>query len=250
MNNVERTWQRYSDTKNQADRDTLITHYMGLVDKISGYVGSSLPANVEQDDLKSSGYFGLIDAVERFEPSKGFKFETFASPRIRGAMLDHLRGVDWAPRSLRSRVREVKQKREELVSILHREPRDEEIAEALGWETEQVVDINSKSVISHTWSLDVEDDSTEGGESSGTFVDMMTTGETAESGFDFESLMNSLESAIMGLSVKERIVFTLFYYEGASLAEIGKVFNVTESRVCQILTQAALNCRSHLDLTH
>lgn len=248
--NVKTTWERYSRTREQTDRDALITHYMGLVEKISGYVGSSLPSNVEQDDLTSSGYFGLIDAVERFDPSKGFKFETFASPRIRGAMLDHLRGADWAPRSLRARVREIKRKREELTSRLHREPRDEEIAKALGWDTEQVVDVNSKSVISHTWSLDIEDDSGEGGDSGGTFVDIMTTGETADSSFDFEDLMISLEVAINELLPKERIVFTLFYYEGASLAEIGKIFNVTESRVCQILTQAALNCRSRLDLTH
>lgn len=247
-------WDRYVDDKtNMVLRDQIITHYVSLADRISDWMQGSLPAQVDRDDLRSSAYFGLIDAVDRFDPSKGFKFETFATPRIKGAVLDFLRGADWAPRSLRAKGREVLQKTEELTGTLHRDPTNAELAEGLGWTEEEVFSIRARHARSQVMSLHAADDSDDSGWDENFMEAVMTDSSmeyTLDSEFDFQGLQRSLSEAIYDLTPKERIVFTLFYYEDTSLAEIGKVLNVTESRVCQILTQAALNCKSRLDLAH
>lgn len=246
-------WEEFSSTGDDSARAEIITNYVPLANKIADWMQSSLPAQVDRDDIRSSAYEGLIDAVNRFDPSKGFKFETFATPRIRGSVMDSLRGADWAPRSLRSKARELLNKTEELTGRLNREPTDHEIAEGLDWTVEEVRSVRSSHVRSQIHSMQENWDNPEVEHASETEDSSHSETDPSyslDSEFDFDNLINNLSKAITALSPKERAVFTLFYYEDASLAEIGKLLNVTESRVCQILTQAALNCRSFLDLSH
>jgi RNA polymerase sigma factor for flagellar operon FliA len=244
---VEGLWSRFKATGEQSVRDQLILHYSPLVKYVAGRVAVGLPQNVEQSDLVSYGIFGLIDAIEKFDPSRGYKFETYAIARIKGSILDELRSIDWVPRSVRAKAREIERAIAKLESELHRSPSDEELARELGIDEQQLQ--QSLSRISFVGLVALDEMLSVGGERG----ESITLGDTiADSGegpvakYEVEEMRHILAQAINRMPEREKIVLTLYYYEGLTLAEIGQVLGVTESRVCQIHTKAILQMRSRL----
>jgi RNA polymerase sigma factor FliA len=243
---IEQLWTEYKASPNRELRDKLIVHYSPLVKYVAGRVATGLPQNVEQADLVSYGIFGLIDAIAKFEPDRGFKFETYAIARIKGNILDELRSIDWVPRSVRSKARSIEKAYAKLESELHRTPTEAELAEELDMTDDQLQ--AALSQISFT-GLVALDEMLSGGERG----DSMTLGDTiADAGegpmaaFEFEEMRHILAEAINRLPEREKVVLSLYYYEGLTLAEIGSILGVTESRVCQIHTKAVLQLRSRI----
>jgi RNA polymerase sigma factor for flagellar operon FliA len=239
--NPEVWWERWFDRRDPVARDRLIVHYSPLVKFVAGRVGAGLPSSVDNGDLISAGIFGLIDAVERFDSSRGVKFETFAVPRIRGAIFDGLRSLDWVPRSVRSKAREVETAFSELESRFGRAPTDDEIARHLKiTDTEfqkWLVSISSTTVGPLDRAL------LAGAEPRG------LAGEVPESPaamVEESEVRRLVRGEVRRLPDREKLVLSLYYDEGLTLAEIGSVIGVTESRVSQIHTKAVLHLRSRM----
>jgi len=239
-------WDRFKASADAKAREGLILHYAPLVKFVAGRIGVGLPRNVEQADLISYGMFGLIDAIDKFEPERGFKFETYAVNRIRGAVLDELRALDWVPRSVRARAREFQRSMAELEHRLQRMPTDTELAEKVGVPLEtlqdQLAEISSLGLVALDELLNAEErDSASVGEllPDPRAVDPVAAFETGET-------RNALVQSINRLGERERLVVTLYYYEGLTLAEIGEVLGVTESRVCQIHTKSVMSLRNRM----
>jgi RNA polymerase sigma factor for flagellar operon FliA len=245
---LEGIWVSYKEDGSPEAREKLIVHYAPLVKYVASRVATGLPANVEQADLVSYGIFGLIDALEKFDPSREIKFETYAIPRIRGAIIDELRSLDWVPRSVRFKAREVEKAHSELEARLKRAPADAEIAEHLGVSLQELHDIVTQiSFVTVTALEEVVSAGPDRGESMSlldTLADLATTDPAA--GLEGNETRLMLSSAINSLSEREKIVITLYYFEGLTLAEIGDVLGVTESRVCQIHTKAVGLLRNNL----
>ena len=246
---IEQLWADYKANRNQETRDKLIVQYSPLVKYVAGRVGVGLPRNVEQADLTSFGVFGLIDAIEKFDPERGYKFETYAIARIKGAILDELRSIDWVPRSVRSKARNLERAMAKLESENHRAPTDQEVAEEMGVTEAQLQTTLSQISFVGVAALDEMLSGGERGES-------VTLGDTvADSGdgpmgvYEVEEMRQILAESINRMPEREKIVLTLYYYEGLTLAEIGRVLGVTESRVCQIHTKAVLQLRSRISAT-
>lgn len=243
---VASLWQRFKDGGDPAAREGLILHYSPLVKYVAGRVSVGLPATIEQADLVSYGIFGLIDAIEKFDPERNIKFETYAINRIRGAIIDELRAVDWIPRSVRFKAREVERALTELQSKLQRPPTDGELADHLGVSIDELANllnqINLVSVVALDEVLSASADKGEGVSLVETIED--TGSMSPEASFESEEMRHILASAVNHLPERERLVVTLYYYEGLTLAEIGGVLGVTESRVCQMHTKAVLQLRN------
>ena len=245
---LAQAWEEYKTEGTQSAREALILNYSPLVKYVAGRVAVGLPANIDQADLVSYGIFGLIDAIEKYELDRGIKFETYAISRIRGAIIDELRAIDWVPRSVRYKAREVEKAYSALENKLKRPPSDQEIAQEMGIAPEELNNIYTQLSSVSLVALD-ELMTVEGGQGDKlslveTLEDTRTTGpvesiETAE-------MKNILTGAINRLPEREKIVITLYYYEGLTLAEIGKVLGVTESRVCQMHTKAVLAMRGKI----
>jgi RNA polymerase sigma factor for flagellar operon FliA len=245
---LEELWIRYKEEGSPEAREKLIVHYSPLVKYVASRVGTGLPANVEQADLVSYGIFGLIDALEKFDLSREIKFETYAIPRIRGAIIDELRSLDWVPRSVRSKARVVDKAQSELEARLKRPATEAEIAEHLGFSTAELHDILTQiSFVTVTALEEVVSAGAERGESLSlldTLADLAAS--DPSSGLEGNETRAILSAAINSLSEREKIVITLYYFEGMTLAEIGEVLHVTESRVCQIHTKAVGQLRNNL----
>ncbi len=246
---TQRLWASYKSSGQKSDRDRLILVYAPLVKYVASRVAVGLPQNVEQGDLVSYGMFGLIDAIEKFDLERGFKFETYAISRIRGAILDELRSIDWVPRSVRAKARALEQAYGKLENELRRSPTEAEIAVELDLTDDQLQTTLSQISFIGLAALDEVMGGGERGES-------MTLGDTvADSGqgpmaaFEVVEMKQILADAINGMPEREKLVLTLYYYEGLTLAEIGRVLGVTESRVCQIHTKAVLQLRSRIQAT-
>lgn len=239
-------WAKYKDEPNASTRDRLILHYSPLVKFVAGRVAVGLPQAVEQADLVSYGMFGLIDAIDKFEPERGFKFETYAISRIRGAILDELRSIDWVPRSVRSKARQIERAYAKLEARHHRPPTDDELAAQLRWSPEQLqVALGQISTVGVAALDEMLSTGGERGESvtlGDTIADTTTTGPVGA--FEQVETRQLLSRSINDLPEREKIVLTLYYYESLTLQEIGEVLGVTESRVCQIHTKAVLHLRS------
>jgi RNA polymerase sigma factor for flagellar operon FliA len=237
-------WRRFKQTGDQAAREGLILHYSPLVKFVAGRVGVGLPRNVEQSDLTSYGMFGLIDAIDKFEPERNIKFETYAVNRIKGAILDELRALDWVPRSVRSRARQIETAIAELEHSLQRAPTDQELADVLEMQVEDLQGALSEIGRSGIAALD----EFVGADSSTSVGDMLAdpAGISPETVFQAEETRHGLVDAINRLPQRERLVVTLYYYEGMTLAEIGEVLGVTESRVCQIHAKTMMSLRNRL----
>ncbi len=243
---VEALWQRYARAPDGATREQLILHYAPLVKYVAGRVAVGMPSNVEHADLVSYGIFGLMDAIEKFDLSKGFKFETYAITRIKGAIIDELRSVDWVPRSVRSRARKLEAAVQRLESNLHRSPTEEELAAELEWTVEELQETLAKVSMTSMAALDEVLDVGEGDRISlvDTLQDMHTV--LPEESFDDAETKQMLRQAMTRLSEREQTVLGLYYFEGMTLAQVGDVLGVTESRICQIHTKAVLSLRAKL----
>jgi RNA polymerase sigma factor for flagellar operon FliA len=245
---LEAAWRDFKEMADGNARERLILHYSPLVKYVAGRVSVGLPATIEQADLVSYGIFGLIDAIEKFDPGRNIKFETYAINRIRGAIIDELRAIDWIPRSVRFKAREVERALGELQSKLLRPPTDGELAEELGVSVDELQgilnQINLVSVVALDELLSV------GGEKgeSLSLVDTLEDPTAMDPVLSFESdeMRHLLAQAVQTLPDRERLVVTLYYYEGLTLAEIGNVLGVTESRVCQMHTKAVLQLRNRM----
>jgi RNA polymerase sigma factor for flagellar operon FliA len=241
-------WRGYKTTKEDKLRERLILHYSPLVKYVAGRVGVGLPPNIEQADLVSYGIFGLIDAIEKFDIERAIKFETYAISRIKGAIIDELRSIDWIPRSVRYKAREVERAYAALEAKLHRSPTEVEVAEELGIKLEDLHTIFSQVSFVNVVALD--ELLTAGGEKGDklSLVDTLedTKAEDPVAAFETEETKYLLAKAINTLPEREKIVVTLYYYEGLTLAEIGQVLGVTESRICQMHTKAVLQLRGKL----
>jgi RNA polymerase sigma factor for flagellar operon FliA len=244
-NFVDQLWADYKSQEHPEARDKLIVHFSPLVKYVAGRVATGLPANIEQSDLVSYGIFGLIDAIEKFEPGRGIKFETYAISRIKGAIIDELRAIDWVPRSVRFKAREIEKAIGRLENELKRSPSDEELAKEMGVGLEELRGIYTQMSFVSLVALDelVSTGSDKGDKLS--LIDTLadTTVEDPVMSFETEETKEILAGAINRLSDREKTVVTLYYYEGLTLAEIGQILGVTESRVCQMHTKAILQLR-------
>lgn len=226
-------WEEFQHTRDPELRNRLVMQYSPLVKFVAGRVGSGLPSSVDQNDLVSDGIIGLMDAVDRFDPGRGLQFQTFAVPRIRGAIIDGLRALDWVPRSVRSKVRDVEKAQAKLEIELGRTPEDTEIAAEIGVSVRELRDLYSKvsfTSVAGFDEFDLTDDLASG------FSDAIEDDDTRA----------VLKRAVRDLAERDQVIIALYYFEGLTLAEIGQVLGVTESRVSQLHTRATLTLRSKL----
>ncbi|MGX7824927.1 FliA/WhiG family RNA polymerase sigma factor [Actinokineospora sp. 24-640] len=238
-------WRHYGDQRAQMLRDRLVLHYAPLVKYVAGRVGTGLPAHVDVGDLIQSGIFGLVDAIEKFEPERGLKFETYAMQRIRGAILDDLRAQDWVPRTVRGRAREIERAMERLGGKLQRTPTDAELAHELGLSLSELRDVYAQLQLTSVIALDELAAAGRGTTSLADTLEDETADDPVATLVDQDN-RRLLAAAIARLSERDRIVVTLYYFENLTLAEIGRVLGVTESRVCQLHTRAVLRLRAKL----
>jgi RNA polymerase sigma factor for flagellar operon FliA len=241
-------WRRYKSSGDQRARERLVVAYAPLVKYVAGRMSSGLPAHVEEADLISYGLGGLISAIERFDMSREIKFETYAITRIRGAIIDELRTLDWVPRSVRARAREFERVNMKLEARLQRAPTDEEMAGELEITVEEFQDallqISNSTIVAldELWTVS---------DSSGDQVSLLDTlpdhaAPDPEALMDQSELRDRIADAIAALPEREKLVIALYYYENLTLREIGEVLGVTESRVSQLHTKAVLRLRSKL----
>jgi RNA polymerase sigma factor for flagellar operon FliA len=241
-------WRRYKSTGDQRARERLVVAYSPLVKYVSGRMASGLPAHVEEADLISYGLVGLISAIERFDIEREIKFETYAITRIKGAIIDELRSLDWVPRSVRARAREIEKANSKLEHRLQRAPSDEEMATELELSVEEFQDallqISNSSVaaLDELWTVS---------DASGDQVSLLDTIQDPGAPdpaqlMDATELKDRVADAIARLPEREKLVVALYYYENLTLREIGEVLGVTESRISQLHTKAVLRLRSRL----
>jgi RNA polymerase sigma factor for flagellar operon FliA len=245
---TQQLWLDFRETGDQKIRDRLILTYAPLVKYVAGRLGSGLPAHVDEGDLVSYGLLGLIGAIERYDPSRDVKFETYAMARIKGQIIDELRSMDWVPRSVRARARHIERAIGELEARLGRAPTDEEISKKLGITEEELEESlgeiarSSIAALDELWTV-----SGSGGDQ----VALIDTIED-ESAPDPQGTLSVTEQkeavaeAIQRLPEREKLVVTLYYYEELTLREIGEVLGVTESRVSQLHTKAILRLKAHI----
>ncbi|HTQ68932.1 MAG TPA: RNA polymerase sigma factor WhiG [Solirubrobacteraceae bacterium] len=241
-------WRRYKIDGDESVRDRLVVAYSPLVKYVAGRTAAGLPPHVEEADLISYGLGGLMSAIDRFDLSRDIKFETYAIMRIKGAIIDELRSLDWVPRSVRARAREVEKAISKLEHLLHRQPTDQEIADEMGITVEELND--SLLAISHS-SIVALDELWSVSDSSGDQVSLMDTIEDPGApdparALDLGDLKDRIADSIAKLPEREKLVIALYYYENLTLREIGEVLGVTESRVSQMHTKAVLRLRSRM----
>ncbi len=244
-------WRRYKVDGDEKARERLVVAYSPLVKFIAGRMASGLPSHVEESDLISYGLLGLIGAIERFDTEREIKFETFAVARIKGAIIDELRSLDWVPRSVRARARQVERAHQKLEAKLGRGPTDEEMADELEISVEDfqavLLEIANSSVLA------LDDLWTFADPEGGSQISVLDTIQDPaaidpESEAQQAEVKDRLADAIESLPERERLVIALYYYENLTLREIGEVLGVTESRVSQLHTKAVIGLRSRFTL--
>ena len=240
-------WLEFKKTRSTALRDAFIRKYMPLVKYVAGKVATGMPRSVEFDDLVGFGQFGLLDAINKYDPEKNVKFKTYAVTRIRGSMIDELRVLDWVPRSVRQKAREIEDAIVEVESRLGRPATDAEIADSMGISEDEyqqtVMRVSGTSVLSL-------DDVWYSGDDS----DHVSIGDSIESPSSFnpdviverEEIRRVIIESIKELPKKEKMVLVLYYHEDLTFKEIGQVLNVSESRISQLHTKANLRLRAKL----
>jgi len=245
---LKELWRRYKESGDPNAREQLVLAFSPLVKYVAGRMSTGLPAHVEESDLISYGLLGLISAIERFDPSREIKFETFAMTRIKGSIIDELRSLDWVPRSVRAKAREIEKASAKLEHQLHRAPTDAEVAAELDLSIDEFQDaltrISNSSVVAldELWTLS---------DASGDQVSLLDTIQDPEAvdpahAMDVTETKDRLADAIARLPEREKLVVALYYYENLTLREIGEVLGVTESRVSQLHTKAVLRLKSAL----
>ena len=243
---VDRLWAEFKRTQRRELRDRLILHYSPLAKYVAARVAAGLPQSVDQSDLVSYGIFGLIDAIEKFDLERGYKFETYAIARIKGAILDELRSIDWVPRSVRAKARSLEKAFMKLEATLHRSPSDDELAAEMRVTPEQLQAMLSQISLLGIVALDETLSAGDRGDTATLGDTIPDRGDGPVATYEVEEMRHILATAINVMPEREKIVLTLYYYEGLTLAEIGLVLGVTESRVCQIHTKAVLHLRARL----
>ncbi|MGH3445668.1 MAG: FliA/WhiG family RNA polymerase sigma factor [Nocardioidaceae bacterium] len=225
----DRVWEDYRHGHDTAVRNRLVVQYAPLVKYVAGRIRGRLPENVDSDDLVSDGIFGLIDAIERFEPERGLSFQTFAVPRIRGAIIDGMRSMDFVPRSVRDKLRAVQRAQLVLEERLGRPPYDEELAAESGIPLPALRDLVKQSGTAHA-NLDDFD-----------IADELSS--AADHELERDDVLAALMRVVGQLSERDQIIIALYYFEALTLAEIGQVLGVTESRVSQLHRRVTITLR-------
>ncbi len=243
---MESFWQTYKASGERSIRDKIVVHYAPLVRFVASRVAVGLPSSIDQGDLTSYGMFGLLDAIEKFDLARNIKFETYAIARIKGAIIDELRAIDWVPRSVRAKAKAVEGAYAKLEAELHRSPTDAEVAKELAIDDDELQSIFSKISFLGIAALDEVVMGGERGEGLTLGDTIADRRESASGNFEREETRRILVDAINRLGDREKMVLTLYYYEGFTLAEIGEILGVTESRVCQIHSKAVLQLRGKL----
>ncbi len=246
----EELWQQYAESHEQKIRNYFIEKYAPLVKYVAGRVAITVPNSVEFNDLVSYGILGLIDAIDKFDPKREIKFKTYAVTRIRGSIFDELRAIDWLPRSVRQKAKEIERTIADLEAKLGRSSKDEEIAEALGVSVQEfhtlLLRVSGNALISMDESWYIND----GGDNA-----PMSIEDTLESSDSYnpdvvaekDEIKKLIARALMDLPDREKQVLILYYYEGLTLKEIGNILTVTESRVSQLHTKAIMRLRGKLE---
>lgn|SRR5574341_44823 len=242
---LEKTWEAYRKNKSVELRNKILTAYLPLVKSVAGRMAMGFPKSVELPDLISTGVLGLMEAFHNFDHKRGVKFETYAVPRIRGAILDELRALDWVPRSTRAKSREIERALSKLENKLGRIPSKKELAKTLKISPDELAvtlgDVSSTTILSLDDLIYKEDDNHQ-----------IPRVETLEANTTDDNILHNLEKqelkaflaqALDLISEQERLVLALYYYEELTLKEIGEVMNISESRVSQIHTKAIVKLR-------
>lgn len=238
----ERLWTEYSRTKAADLREKLIIEYAPLVKLVAGKLSMYLGNNVEFDDLVGYGVFGLIDAIDKFDYGKGVKFETYASLRIRGAVLDQIRKMDWIPRTVRQKQKLLDNAYRKIEAETGRLATDEELARELNMSEDELCDLQNETKVSNIISLDEYMEQGDVKVEPRADKDYMQPEKVVEK----EELKRILLEVLQTLTDKERKVITLYYYEDLTLKEISRVLEVSESRVSQLHSKALLKMRQRL----
>jgi RNA polymerase sigma factor for flagellar operon FliA len=235
---VESIWREYKATRGRETRERLILHYAPLVKVVAGAIRSGVPRHVEEAELVSCGIFGLIDAIEKFDPARGVKFETYAQPRIRGAIYDELRATDWVPRRVRAKAIAINRAQAKLESDLRRSPDDTEVALEIGVSARALDRARAEISLGGLVALDA----VRGAQDPDAFRTLGGSVADRAPGpveqFEVGETTQLLAGAVNRLADRERLVLTLYYYEAMTQADIGAALGVTESRICQILSKS------------
>lgn len=238
---IDELWKAYKKTESSEYKEELIKHYSELVKIISGRLYNFYGGNVEYDDLVGYGVFGLIDSIEKFDLERGLKFETYAQIRIRGSIIDSLRKIDWIPRRVRKKSKDIEEATRELENQLGRSATTEEIAEKLGITLKETNDLLSETAVSNIASL--EEILQNKGESSL----HNDKSEDPEMSYENKEIKNILSQTIESLNKNEMLVISLYYYDELTYKEIGKVLNLSESRISQIHSKAIISMKNKLN---
>jgi RNA polymerase sigma factor for flagellar operon FliA len=233
---VTKLWLEYQQSRRQETRDKLIEQYLSLVKLVAGRIAIGLPQHVDKEDLTSNGFFGLLDAIERYDPMRGIKFETYAVARIRGSILDAIRAQDWVPTTIRQKAKHYEQTVAGLENRLGRSASDEEIAEALQITVEG---LNSLLNQLNAATIIPLEEFTKSETPAAQLISPTHYIEEAE-------VKATLAKAIDNLPEKERIVISFYYYEGLTLREISVILKLTEARISQLHTKAIFRLRGAL----
>lgn len=226
-------WLQYRDSRDIDLRNELAEHYLPLVKIICGRLAISLPQHVDKDDLLSSGFFGLLDAIDRFDPSRNIKFETYAGVRIRGAMIDYLRSKDWLPVSMRQKIRRFEQTVQRLENELGRSATDDELAKAMDMSIDELQTLTTQSNAATIIPLEE-------------YLQTDTEDTNPAHSTELFEMRETLAKAIDQLPEKERLVVSLYYYEELTLKEISRIMHLTEARISQLHTKAIFRMRGFL----
>jgi RNA polymerase sigma factor FliA len=235
---VDLLWQAFLRAPTRPVRDRILLHYTPLVRSVAHRVATSLPSHVDVGDLVQAGVFGLVDAVERFDPERCPRFESYAAQRIRGAILDELRAQDWVPRTVRGRARELERARDLLEARLGRLPTDQELAADLGV---PLRDLRSGRRQVQLVSVEALDET-------GALSDVLADDTAVDPGAAVQDreTVRQLSRAVGELGERDRDVIRMYYLENRTLAEIGRALGVTESRVCQLHSRLVGRLRGRL----
>lgn len=246
MLDEKQLWLEYKRSGNLKIREQLVVKYIPLVKYVVGKMITNLPKNVEYEDLVEYGIIGLLDAVEKFDVNKEITFKTYAVTRVRGSIYDELRSQDWVPRSVRKMVKDVERAYVELEATLKRVPTEEEVAKHLDLPLKKLEELYAKVDLGNMSSLD--DIVYDGNDSTTTVANVVEDKKvvSAQTSLEREELRVALIERLEELNENERLVITLYYYEKLTLKEIGKVLEISESRVSQIHSKAILKLRSKL----